>query len=866
MRLDDELQFHIEEQTRLNIAKGMDPEEAAREARASLGSIAAIKDDVRDVHPLAFLDGIRQDLAYAVRTLAHSPAFALTAILSLALGIGVNAAVFSSIREILLKQLPVRDPQQLVRVEAGYGDWSYPILEDFARLQQNVFSSIFASTVSEVRVRSVERDLGPLRVSFTTPEYFTGLAPDLALGRAYEPAEQHQPLALIHFDVWDRDFQRDAAILGKPLQIGRQMFQIIGVTAPSFHGEQPNQRAAVWVPLPQMSAVMPTNEALWNDRRFFTLQPMARLNPGVTIQQADAHAKTIFPRVMELNDAALGRAHKPDPTLKVQVLPGSAGMAQLRDRYSKPLMLLQGAVVLVLAIACFNLANLLYVRGWARQRETAVRLAMGSHRGRLIRQLLVEGAVLSLAGAIPAYAIAAATLRLLSPFLLNGETIELDLPVLLAAILLATFAGVVTSISPALRATRVDINESLKSSTKTATANSSRRQSSRVLIASQVALSLTLAAASTMLLQNLRRIYSFDLGFERQNLLLTEINGSGIGLKTPEAQRAFHDRVLETTRAIPGVASASLSACGLLTDCAWGARVKVADKTPDPSVRPTSNLILATHTFTRNIGFPLLDGRHLAETDNAAGPPVVLVNQTFVDKFLPGERAVGRIVESEILRSKQATIVGVVRDAVYISINREHIPMIFVPFAQMPAPVGSLEIRTQAGADPAAVAPAIRRALAGIDPLLIVKGPKTTNEQLAGWISQQRLLARLCTIFAILALTLAAIGIYGVTAFGVSRRTSEIGIRVAFGADRASIRRLILSETGWVALAGLAAGIPLSAAAYKLLTAYLFRAQGFDYMSLAAAAAILAGIVVAAAWIPARRAAAIDPITALRYE
>jgi len=867
MGLDDELRFHIEEQTRLNIAKGMNPEDAEREARASLGSVAAIRDDVRDVHPWAWFDSLRQDLAYAVRTLRKSPGFTITAVLSLALGIGVNTAVFSAIREIVLRQLPVRDPGQLVRLEASFQDWSYPIMADFAKAQ-TVFSEVFGSYVNEIRVREGSRDLGPMRVSFTTPDYFAGLAPDLVLGRPYRATESRDFVAVIQFEVWDREFQRDPQVLGRTLQIGAQKFQVVGVTAPSFFGENPTQRAVVWVPFGASTSATPRADVSFDDRRFHALNPMARLRPGITVAEAQANAKAILPHIMELNDLAVGRPHKPNPGLHIEVLSGQAGIEDLRKRYSTPLYLLQGAVILVLAIACFNLANLLYVRGLARQREIAVRLAMGSHRGRLVRQLLLEGIVLSTTGSVPALAIAAVTLRILSPFLFSDEAppISMDWTVLTLSLLVATAAGLAASVRPALRATNVDLNASLKGAAKTATTDRQGRRTARTLVALQVAFSFTLAVASTMLLHNLQRIYAFDLGYERTNLLLTEFNGSGLGLQTPEAQAAFHDRTLESIRAIPGVQSASLSHCGLLTGCGWGSRVTIDGKTLDPGIRPTTNLILATHTFAQTIGFQLLDGRMLDERDNQASAPVVLVNQSFVDKFLPGERAVGRVLRSEVLRQKHATIAGVLRDAVYISVSRPNMPMVFVPYAQEPANVGSLEVRVAPGIDPGPVGVAIRRTLSAANPQMIAKSPRTINEQLSGWFRQQRLLARLCTIFAALALALAAIGIYGVTAFGVTRRTGEFGVRMAFGADRRSIRQMVLGEVGLVGLAGFVIGIPLVVFANSLLRTFLFRASGFDYLSGVIACLILALIVLAAAWIPARRASSIDPITALRYE
>ncbi len=865
MRLDDELEFHIEEQTRLNIAAGMDPEEAARQARASLGSVSAIKDDVRDVHPLAFLDSVRQDLAYAVRTLSKSPAFTITAVLSLALGIGVNAAVFSAINEVLLKTLPVREPQNLVRLEAGFEDWSYPIFEDF-NAAQKVFESVFASSVSEVRVRNGSRDMGTLRVSFASPEYFTGLSPDVVLGRTFQAAEQYQPVAVIHFDVWDREFQRDPAVLGKALQIGSRPFQIIGVTAPDFHGEQPNQRAAVWVPIENHSQVMSGSEINFRDRHFWFIQPMARLKPGVTLADADAHAKAVFPHIMELNDLALGRPHTPDPALKIKVTSGSAGMAELRSKYSKPLFLLQGAVILVLAIACFNLANLLYVRGWSRHRELGVRLAMGSHRGRLVRQLLMEGLVLALAGAVPAIVIASLTLRLLSPFLLGDQSISMDWRVLSIAVFVAILAGLASSVSPALRATSVDLSETLKSSTRSATPDQKRCHASRALVSLQIALSLTLAAASGMLLHNLQLIYTFDLGFQRENLLFAQVNSEGLGLKTPQAHYAFHARLLDAVRAIPGVQSISMSACGLITDCGWSGRFSIPGATLSPQVKPVTNLMVSTPSFAQNIGLTLLDGRFLNETDNAAGPAVLLVNKAFADKFLPGERPVGRTIELSQLTKKQATVVGLLQNSVYTSIQSKPTPMLFIPYDQMAGRggLGSLEVRTKG--DPVAAIQSIRQVLSDLDPMLIVKGPRTVNEQIAPRISQQRLLARLCTIFAILALALAAIGIYGVATFGVTQRTGEIGIRLAFGATKANIRQLILGETGWMALAGAIAGVPMAFAAHALLRSFLFRLDGFDYAGTLVATVVLAVVVFGAAWIPARRAASTDPMTALRYE
>jgi predicted permease len=725
MGLDDELRFHLEEQTRLNIAKGMSPAEAEREARASLGSVAAIRDDVRDVHPWAWADGLRQDLAYAVRTLRKSPGFTITAVLSLALGIGVNTAVFSAIREIVLRQLPVREPARLVRLEASFQDWSYPIMADFAKAQK-VFSEVFGSYVNEVRVREGARDLGPMRVSFTTPDYFAGLAPELALGRAYGASESRDYVAVIQFEIWDREFQRDPQVLGRTLQIGAQKFQIVGVTAPSFFGENPTQRATVWVPFGTSTSATPRSDVSFDDRRFHALTPMARLRPGVSLTEASANAKAILPHIMELNDLALNRPHKPFPGLGIDVLPGQAGIEDLRKRYSKPLYLLQGAVILVLAIACFNLANLLYVRGLARQREIAVRLAMGSHRGRLVRQLLLEGVVLSAVGSVPALAIAAVTLRILSPFLFSEDTppISMDWTVLVLSLLVAAAAGIAASVRPALRATNVDLNAALKGAAKTATTDRQGRRSARTLVALQVAFSFTLAVASTMLLHNLQRIYAFDLGYDRDNLLLTEFNGSGLGLLTPESQAAFHDRTLASIRAIPGVQSASLSHCGLLTGCGWGSRITIDGKTLDPSIRPTTNLILATHSFSQTIGFQLMDGRLLEERDNKASAPVVLVNQSFADKFLPGERAVGRVLRSEVLRQKQATIVGVLRDAVYISANRPNMPMVFVPYAQEPANVGSLEVRVAPGIDPGPVAVAILRTLSAAD-----DRERSTNDQ-----------------------------------------------------------------------------------------------------------------------------------------
>jgi predicted permease len=857
-----------------------------------------------------------KDVRFALRTFLKNPGFALLAILTLALGIGANTAIFTVLDAVLLRSLPVAQPSQLVVLtnpdahgmsngsEGGErGLLAYSEFE-YLRDHQEVFSGIFAadSTLAQVNVTISNPSGGSnvgssvvsrtaqdsARIRMASGDYFSTLGVRPIIGRAFGPevdrTRNTYPVAVISHAFWRQRFGADPQVVGRKIEIHQTSFEIIGVTPPGFFGETVGEAADIWVPMTMQEAIYPGDDLLTAfpsgtiDQRMW-LQVMARLKPGVSLTQASANLNVVFPgyvseaakRYKLSAEEAKGYS---DQTIKVQ--PGARGASTLHG-FSEPLKLLMALVGLVLLIACANLANLLLARGAARQREFAVRLSIGAGRGRLIRQLLTESFLLAILGAMLGVVLAqwadSLLLRMVSPAGSVGqEAIQLslrpDARVLAFTFAVALLTALLFGLIPALRATRLDLSPMLKSGASGATVDGHSRRFpvGKILVVAQVSISLVLLVAAGLFVRSLERLSEVNLGYKTERLLLFRVRPIPAGYKDAAIPRLLEE-LLDKFKAIPGVSGATLSADGLFSHSESADPISVEGYTPQPGELLHSRMDQVGPDYFSVMGMPILSGREITALDSGNGPRVAVINQAFAKQFFPNTNPIGkRVTDTYPGNTASAEIVGVVADAKYNSL-REETPTrlynpIFNPF--WPEQSAIYEIRT--AADPATVFAALRAAVHDANSAI----PEIEIHSMSGLVNDSlqtdHFVARLSAAFGILAIILASVGLYGIMAFTVARRTRDIGIRMALGARRSSIVWKVLGETLILMLIGIAVGMPIALAGTRLIKTMLFGLGAADPVAITAAGAILAIIAALAGYIPARRASQVDPMVALRYE
>ena len=840
-----------------------------------------------------------QDVRYAIRTMAGRPLFTAMAVLSLALGIGANTAIYSFMDSILMRSLPVQDPASLVVLNwhskdhpavaanfsgstfqdanVGYtsGNFPYAAFELLSK-DHDVFSQVFGFSGAgrlNVQLRG-QADLGAGQ--YVTGTFFAGLGVGPAAGRLIDPNDDRfgaAPVVVLSYGYAQRRFGDPAKAVGESLLINNLPFTVAGVAAPEFFGVNPSGQQDVF--LPQHSSVLlervfNADQTKYSDPNFYWIQIMARLRPGVTRTQAEAAAAPVFLRF------AGSTAKKPEdrrdlPQLYLQE--GAGGLDSLRRQYAKPLYVLMTLVGLILAIACANIANLLLARATGRRREMALRLSLGAGRGRVIRQLLTESVALSALGGLLGIAIARWGINALTLLIANGRDqftlhAELNWNVLAVTIALSLATGLLFGLAPALQCTRVDLMTALK---QTRAGESGQRIHSRirislgqVLIVAQIAISLLLVVAAGLFVRTLQQLNAIRIGFNRENVLLVTLNATQAGYRDDALMRFYAD-LHRRFQTLPGARSVSFSNYTLLTNSRNTTSVRV----PGSAVTGRALTVMNVGPdFVKTMEIPLLRGRDLNERDVAGPVRVAVVNDQFVQRYFPNENPLGRhFISGRAPNELDFEIVGVTATGRLISLKQDIPEMTFVPYSQNPRQsLGSMVYEIRAAGDPLALANAARRLVAQADARVPVSEIATQARRIDQTIGQERTFATLCTCFAVLAVLIACVGLYGAMAYNVARRTNEIGIRMALGAERRRLLWMVLRDVVFMAGAGLAIGVPVAYASSHVVESFLFGLKANDPAVLLSAAGVLLLAALIAGYGPASRASRVDPWTALRDE
>jgi predicted permease len=819
--------------------------------------------------------GVFQDARYGLRTLAKSPGFTAVAVFTLALGIGANTAIFAVFDAMLLRLLPVPEPEKLLlvnhMVNGRFDNHSYPVFDQLRQRQQSLAGLFAAAGQQTIYQASVNRAGTPqaldrVYVGLVSGEYFSVLGVQPATGRFFTPDEDRvpggHPVVVISHGFWDRQFGRSSDAVGSRIQLRDTVFTIIGVTRPGFFGEAVGDSPDLWTPLMMQPLLQPEN--LLEATNLVWLKMFGRLKPGVGNEQAEAELTVALQQVMAgiLGESPSNNRRPTDYTIQLES--GAQGWGGWRRQFSNPLWVLMGLVSLVLLIACCNIANLLLSRATGRHREIAIRLAVGCGRWRLVRQLLTESLLLALLGGALGLYLAwfgsDALVQLLTdpgdPMLLEPRIDARVLGFTLGASLLAS---VVFGLMPALRTTSLHLDAALKPARGIGQGRAQQRLT-RALVAAQVAVSLFLLVVAGLLVRSVQNLYALDPGFDRHNVLLVDVHESFFSKVSPQLYRAVEDRL----RALPGVQTASVSAFGLMQSGGWTTNATSPGfqggeggfvNAPANSVSPS---------YFETVGMRLALGRAFEWRDTKEAPKVAIVNEKMARELFGDENPVGKLValRKEYDPTQAAEIVGVVEDAKYNNLREEAQNNVYLPLTQTEFAFLSVELRT--AGDPQALTAQARQLLR--EEGVLVREVKTLEEQTSRTLLQERMMAKLAGFFGLVALTLASIGLYGVLSTAVSRRTNEIGLRLALGARPGDVLRLWLREAGLLIAAGIALGLPAALAATRWIESFLFGLTPADPLTIAAAIAVLGGVAALAAYLPARRAANLDPIEALRYE
>ncbi len=874
--LDREFAHHIAERRDELVKSGMNARDAESEARRKFGNEMSQKERTRDVDLLAWLDTCFADVRYALRALRRSPAFALVAILSLALGIGANTAIFSLINAVMLKSLPVQHPEQLAAVAMGdfFADhnFSNPLWEQL-RDRQDMFAGVFATAETRFDLTTggeARRATG----AYVSGDYFSVLGVRASAGRMFARSDDVRgcpAIAVLSEPFWQSEFGGDTRAVGKQLMLGGHPFEIVGIAGPSFFGMQVGTATQVYTPLCSEAVIRGSNAGL-DERDNWWIRVTARLRPGMAPGELrgrlSALATAAFQATVPARYSAKDQAQYQRTTLLVEPQPG--GPSGLRDRYKSSLYTLMVVVGVVLLIACGNVANLLLARARAREREAAVRLAVGAGRGRLVRQLLTESLVLAAIGAGAGVLFAQWGTRLLLSLLSQGaNALWLDLSVdwrmLAFTGAAAVLTGVVFGIVPALRAASVDPQSAMRGTGRGITDERRRFPLAKTLVVGQVALSLTLLIAAGLLLGSFRRLTAIDLGFRSENVLIVNADISRAGL-ADDARRGMYQSLMERLQAIPGarsVAQGIVPMNGLLANDELVVGGFVPSSPRDAVVWMNS----ISPGYFEAMGMPMVSGRVFGPADRLATQPVAIVNESVARKFFPGRDAVGQLYHTmdgdKPLPNVQ--IVGIVKDAKYESITEDRSETVFLAASQDEHPGNGTAFAIRTSGAPSALIPAVRSAISQVNNTITFNF-KTLDGIVSDSLARPRLLARLSVFFGALALLLAIVGLYGTMAYTVERRRNEIGIRIALGAARTRVLALVLGEAGWIVFGGIVVGIALSAGATRWVSSLLYGLKPTDTMTYLVSGAVLAVVALAASAVPAWRAARLDPMEALRED
>ncbi|HET9183055.1 MAG TPA: ABC transporter permease [Candidatus Angelobacter sp.] len=831
-----------------------------------------------------------QDVRYGLRMLRKNPGFAIVAVLTLALGIGANTAIFSLINAVLLKSLPVHDPQQLVIVSdpsMANSHWigtpttqiySYPLYRDL-RDGNNVFSGMAASGQEhQVKVETPASGVvtEDATINLVSGNYFSVLGVAPFRGRTLVPdddrAKSSNPVAVVSYEFWIRKLAEDPGIVGQTMRLNKYPFTIIGIAAPGFFGDTVGDKQDFWVPVSMQPQLMPGRPWL-DDFQASWLRVIARLKPGVSRGQAEANLNVLFRQWLQ---GPQGRSLDPgdQQALKQQkifVVAGGQGFSGVRAEFSHPLVLLMAIVGLVLLIACVNVANLMLARANSRQREIAVRLAIGASPGHLVRQLLTESLLLAFAGGIAGLLVARwgteSLLKLsLSARAAEGLTVSPDWRVLAFTACVCVVTGLLFGLAPALRSAKLAVAPTLKENT-VAQAGSGRFPLGKILVASQVAVCLLVLFAAGLLVRSLKNLRDLDLGYSRNNILMAHVDPVAAGYKP--AQLIDYEREMSSRlAALPGVRSVTASENGLFSGTESADDMKIEGYT---AARDQDRVVYWDQVgvdYFHALGIPILMGRDFGPRDTPTSTKVAIINEAMAKFYFGNSNPIGRKmwIDDQQHKDQPMEIIGVARDVRDHTLRGPIQRRFYVPTGQALDAMYAVNFEIQTAGKPQDLTEPVRKAFAALDANVPVSRIRTLDELVDSSVSKDILVARLSTFFGLLALALACVGLYGVMSYTVSRRTREIGVRMALGAQRTQVLGMVLSEGLKLVLIGILIGIPVALLSTRVFSSMLFGLSSADPLSMVLVVLILGTIASIAGLIPARRATKVDPIIALRYE
>jgi predicted permease len=895
--MDEELRFHLETYAADLLRQGLTREEAMRRAYAEFGGVEARKDDCREARGLRLVDEVQADVRYTFRQLRRAPVFTAVAILSLGLGIGANTAIFSLMEQALWKSMPVKAPEQLRLftwvsdpprrvMNSDWGSWSRPnssrtveFSESFSmdafqamRERASAFEQVFGfKSIGRVTV-VIDGRAELIGAQLVSGNFYDGLGVVPIAGRAIDPGDdvvgRGDVVGLISDSYWARKFGRDPSIIGRPININQVPVTIVGVNPPGFTGVESGTQPDIFMPLTSQPRVFPwrygKNPSLVNNPDYWWIGVMGRLRADVTEAQAHSETEAILQQVArELRDAHPDRKDASLPRL--ELLAGSRGLDNLREEFAQPLLLLLAFVGLVLLIACANVATLLLARAAVRRRELSLRLALGAGRPRIARQLLTEGLTLGIAGGLLGIAIGYVSRNTIPQMMMPAWSEDrfsamFDARVLVLAMAVTIATSVLFSLAPIWQTRRVDINTALKDGGRGATRGSSAPMRGKSLIVFQVGLSVLLLIAAGLFIRTLTNLQAVNLGFKPERILLFTMDPPRTRY-TGEARKQLFERIRQDLAAIPGVEEASLSATVLVSENRSRSSIALEGQTANHKTPSWENDI--GHRFMETMGIPLVAGRSFDARDRPNSPLVAIVNQRWAREYYPETpNPVGRRFRVD---KDTYEIIGMCGDASYYSVRTAVPPTMYRLFLQS-TDISSMTFELRTSAATPTLMKNVRAVVDRIDRDLPVFDVRTQTQQIDATVSRERLFAMLTVAFGVLALVLASIGIYGLMAFNVSRRTSEIGIRIALGARRLDVLLMVLREASWLAIVGVVLGVASAVWLGRYIQAMLFGVEFADPIAIGAAIALMLMVALLAGWLPARRASRLDPMTALRHE
>ena len=855
---DEELTTHLELLADKYRRSGLSEQAAHREALRRLGRPAWLREAHREQRGLPLVDVLAKDLRYAVRMLSKSPAFAVVVIFSLALGIGANTALFSLVDDLLLRSLPVREPDRLFQVQlrqtsAAFGitkvSTSFPgAAFDSIRAHNEVFSGIAGFNPLDRPVVTIDGIAEPPRqVEAVSQDFFRELGVPMASGRT--PESSDGPVAIISHRLWRARFAGSSNGLGRSLTIDGQPYTVVGVAAPQFLGLSLESSPDLWISTARLTANP-------------SLQMIARLKPGVSASQAQAALEVLFNQLARAQPGIVPGGRRDEPPAHVMLLAAGKGLSALRVQYERPLLALTGLVTLVLLITCSNVGNLLMVRNSARRREVAIRAALGARRSRLVQQYLVESALLAVLGGALALVFARVGVSFIVsmlplPVAPESLSFRIDARTLGFAAAVSLVSALLFGLAPAWRAAQVDLSGALRS--LRGSPEKRTRRLGRALLACQVGLSVLLVIGAGLFVQTLRNLVRLDVGFNPDRLMQVSLDTRGSGYGEGQVGGLYR-LLLERVSAIPGVESVTGIRNGVMhrditrSIMAIPGRSEPAEAWSSAAVGPA---------FFETMGMPVVRGRAFTPGDFERGRQCVVVSESFARRYFPAEDAVGKRIGDP----PETEIIGVVGDARLASVRTESGPMMYVMAPREPDRIGALEVRTTG--DTTAIARAVREEIQRLNPRLLVD-IRTMHQEIDRSIAKERMVAATSAFFGLLGLLLVSIGIFGVASFTVAQRTSELGIRMALGATPWSVVRESLRDTIVVVGAGLAAGLVAAMAAVRLTASFvsdlLFGLTPTDATNIVGAMLLMVGVALAACILPARRATRIDPLAAIRHD